>query len=84
MPGFTLGGRWFRVNADGSVTEVTPRGTPQSNGLTYFALVDYEAYSVGQPETVYVYQGAPIASPIAGASCWNSLTGAMLTVNVIN
>ena len=83
--GFNLGGTWYAVNADGTVTPVTPNGTPQSNGLTYYALVDYDAYSSGQAASMYVYHGGTgVVSPIAGASCWNSLTGSALSSNVIN
>ena len=84
VSGFNFDGRWFRVNGDGSVTVVTPNGTPRANGVTYYALVDYEAYSLGQPASMYVYTGTPIDNPIAGASCWNSLEGTALTGNVIN
>ncbi len=84
LQGFTLGGNWYAVNADGTVVAVVPNGNPNANGTTYYALVDYESYAAGNAQTMYVYLGTPIGSPIAGASCWNSLTGATLTANVIN
>ena len=84
--GFNLGGTLYAVNADGTVTPVTAAvGLPQPNGLTYYALVDYDAYSSGQAASMYVYHGGTgVVSPIAGASCWNSLEGTALTDNVIN
>ena len=84
--GFNLGGTWYAVNADGTVTAVTAVGVPQPNGRTYYALVDYDAYSSGQAASMYVYHGGTgVVSPIAGASCWNSLTGSALSPpNVIN
>jgi hypothetical protein len=85
---FQLNGLWYRYNvADGTAMAVTlstptPSGTPVG---PLYVLVDYAAYSAGTNPTMYVYPArTPVINPIAGASCWNSLTGASLTETVIN
>lgn len=91
VSGFELNGVYYQPNADGTVAEITnTNGTPTPiAGSNYLLLVDYSTYSSTYSSTssahLYVYPGqTPVSNPIAGASCWSSLTGVLLTTNVIN
>lgn len=77
---------WYRVHDNGTVSSVTPNGNPSATGGYFYLLVDYDAYiSNGSDPRMFVYRGDPIANPIAGTSCWNSIssTADELSSNVI-
>lgn len=87
VSGFEFNGAYYQPNADGTVVQITnTNGTPtQIAGSNYHLLVDYSTYSSTSSPHLYVYPGqAPVSNPIAGASCWSSLTGVLLTTNIIN
>lgn len=79
-------GTWYKV-VSGVASRVTlqsngnGQGTlPTSTGGFYYLLVNY---SSGQSFDA-VYVGQTIQNPIAGASCWNSLTGGTSATNPPN
>lgn len=76
---------WYLVNADGTATPATPSPEPTApSGEYYYALVDYAAYDAGASGGYYYpLVSAPLATPIAGESCWNSLNGTQLTSNIL-
>lgn len=76
---------WYQVNADGTATPSTPSPEPTTpSGEYYYALVDYAAYDAGAPGGYYYpVVSAPLATPIAGESCWNSLNGTQLGSNIL-
>lgn len=76
---------WYLVNPDGTATPATPSPEPTApSGEYYYALVDYAAYDAGLPDGFYYpVVSAPLATPIAGESCWNSLNGTQLTSNIL-
>lgn len=82
VTGFTLSNSWYKVD-QGVASVVSPNGAPQPiSGQFFYLLVDYVS-----PTQYKIYPASsPVVSPIAGASCWNSLTGAHLTnpPNVVN
>lgn len=84
--GFTFNSKWYIVqNGDAVEVELNGNGSYTATGSNYYALVDYSKYSPTANPTSYVYPSAtPVASPVAGASCWNSLLATSLTANVIN
>jgi hypothetical protein len=89
--GILLDDQYYRIDSDGSATPITPAGNGNSNtelvaNQYYYALVDYSTYSTTPNITAFVYPAkSPVASPIAGASCWNSLlVGSALDSNVVN
>lgn len=100
VPGFKLGSAYYEVllGIDGAPTGIAEgrnlaivNGNGKTNqetdpGKTYYLLVDYAKYSSASLNTpeVFVYPANVAASPIAGASCWNSLMGTHLNGNVIN
>ncbi|HSG23901.1 MAG TPA: hypothetical protein VLA64_13185 [Azonexus sp.] len=92
---FNLGGIWYQVNGN-TVSKVlgninTGQGaTSFSPKKYYYLLVDHTKYlnsTVTSPQS-FVYLGADqsVAAPIAGGSCWNSITpGAQVpTSNILN
>ena len=98
VPGFELDNKWYRVfvgngQNSGSVNDVTLRlklgTTPQDNGRFYYLLVDQTKHELfpGSPEN-FVFLGTidPNFAPIAGHTCWNSISTVSnnLTGNVIN
>lgn len=88
-PVFTLDGtHWYEVLATGAAQPYTLAAgvTPQVvTGKYYYVLVDYATYNSGAPISAYVYPDkSPVVNPIAGASCWNSLTGSSVGSSVIN
>ncbi|MBK9786346.1 MAG: hypothetical protein IPP59_20370 [Betaproteobacteria bacterium] len=88
---FTLGTDWYRVNINSSaVTKVinldsTYPAVDVQNRF-YYLLVDHDKYSESASPESFVYLGtAPVLDPVAGTSCWNSVTpGANLTSNILN
>ncbi len=88
---FTLGTDWYRVNNHSSaVTKVinldsTYPAVDVQNRF-YYLLVDHDKYSESASPESFVYLGtAPVLDPVAGTSCWNSVTpGANLTSNILN
>lgn len=79
-------GTWYKVDGAGKAYSINLQpgngNLPTPTGGYYYLLVNY---SSGQTfDSVYVGQQLP--NPIAGASCWNSLTGAQLTnpPNLVN
>lgn len=80
--GFKFNGSYYRVSSN-VATSVAVESSPapaQVVGQYVFALVDYQD---GAPATI-VLDPSGAVSPIAGASCWNSLTSSSLSSNVIN
>ena len=86
VSGFEFNGAYYQPNPDGTVAQITnTNGTPKQIEGNYLLLVDYSTYSSTSSPHLYVYPGqTPVSNPIAGASCWSSLTGVLLTTNVIN
>ena len=84
-PGFTYGGKWFRVVSDSSggnkAVLVSQNNTSLISNQYYYGLVHYD--STGKSGRLVLDQSTESVNPIAGASCWNSLTGASLTSNTI-
>lgn len=88
---FYLGTQLYRVLPDSTAQPASLSGdaTQTPAGLLY-VLVDYTAYKTDPiaPQHTYVYPASSstglVDNPIAGVSCWNSLTGANLTSNLIN
>ena len=86
---FTINNQWYRV--DGGIVENITESydsdfTPVDvSGKSYYLLVDHSDYP-GTGSQSYVYLGTDnqVASPIAGNSCWNSITGIPLNSNVLN
>lgn len=84
VEGFTYNGNWFRVVSDSgnnrAIQVVLDSGVPQKvTGQFYYGLVDYD----GTPGKLILDQNQTNLNPIAGASCWNSLTGSKLTSNIL-
>ncbi len=83
VPGFALNGTYYKVEDDVAI-EFVPNmngaNGPTSTGEFYYGLVDYNA---GSPVLVLDKTTENGINPIAGASCWNSLTGDQLTSNII-
>lgn len=100
VPGFKLGSAYYEVllgsnGAPTGIAESRDLAVVNGNGKTnqetdtgkfYYLLVDYAKYSSASLNTpeVFVYPANVAASPIAGASCWNSLMGTHLSGTVIN
>jgi len=84
--GFEFNNAYYQPNPDGTVAQITNwTGQPKQIAGNYHLLVDYSTYSSTSSPHLYVYPGqAPVSNPIAGASCWSSLTGVLLTTNIIN
>lgn len=80
---FTLGINWYLVDDSGGVTNVTAIRRTNYTPIDlanqfYFLLVDHTKYlnsTITSPQS-FVYLGADnsAAAPIAGSSCWNSIT----------
>jgi hypothetical protein len=78
---FLLDDIWYKVDGN-KVSKIT--GTLQQNSSNpssvstpqyYFLLVDQSKYySTTTDKSSYVYLGQAIATPVAGTSCWNSIT----------
>lgn len=83
--GFTYGGKWFRVLSSSTgvnkAVEVVPNKTTKKNGEFLYGLVHYD--NNAKMGKLVLDQGAETVNPVAGASCWNSLTGATLNSNTI-
>ena len=82
VDGFKFNGAYYFVT-DGVAEQVAVDANPapkQVANAYVYALVDYQQ---GAPATIVLDPGNAV-SPIAGASCWNSLTSSNLTTNVIN
>lgn len=86
----SLGSKWYQVSY-GTIEDVTSKFDNTYNpqvvaGKFYNLLVDHAKY-IDHPNSpeLYVYLGEPVAAPIAGNSCWNSITaGSVLTTNILN
>lgn len=67
---------WYRVNNDGTVSNITPNGNAVEQSEKFYLLVDYDSYIANKTNPImYVYKGGDgISSPIAGTSCWNSIS----------
>ena len=101
LKGFTLNGKWYRVYVgngvnSGRVEDITLTRNvnyspnPLENGEFYYLLVDHtdQQNQPGSPES-FVFLGTtdPNFAPIAGHTCWNSISTVgpkNLTGNVIN
>jgi len=88
---FTLGTDWYQVDhTTGMVTKVTNLDSTYPavdvQNRFYYLLVDHDKYSESASPESFVYLGtAPVLDPVAGTSCWNSVTpGANLTSNILN
>ena len=72
--GFELNGTLYYGNGaqvTGTVTDLTT-----VNGQYYYLLLDYDAYKNGSSVIASAYPADnSISNPIAGGSCWASLTG---------
>ncbi|MGL1832473.1 hypothetical protein ACKVEX_02585 [Rhodocyclaceae bacterium SMB388] len=83
VPGFLFNGTYYKVENDAAtVFEPNQSGgnAPTATDEFYYALVDYQD-GVG---FLTLDKNDGNVNPIAGVSCWNSLTGAQLQDNVIN
>ncbi|HRP97637.1 MAG TPA: hypothetical protein PL143_15450 [Rhodocyclaceae bacterium] len=76
--------RWFKVDGDEAIEvtgELHTAHAPQEvAGEYYYGLIDYQN---GYGELLLTQDDQDVM-PIAGCSCWNSLTGSTLTTNVID
>lgn len=76
--------RWFKVDGDEAIEvtgELHPAHAPQEvAGEYYYGLIDYQN-GFGE---LMLTQNDQNVMPIAGCSCWNSLTGSTLTTNVVD
>lgn len=76
--------RWFRIEGDQAIEvtyDIHKQHLPEEvAGEYYYGLVDYQN-GIGE---LLLNQDDPGIMPIAGCSCWNSLTGSTLTSNVID
>lgn len=85
VTGFKFNGAYYQVTS-GVAQQVAVKLTPSSQapvqvaGQYVYALVDYQQSA---PATIVLDPNKAV-SPIAGASCWNSLTSSNLSSNVIN
>lgn len=85
-PGFNYNNRWFRVinsttGGNKAVEVFSPANTTIVSNEFFYGLVHYD--SNAKLSNLVLDQGAETVNPVAGASCWNSLTGASLTSNSI-
>lgn len=92
---FTLGGNWYRVATNGTVTNVTATFLQDKGpvtGLFYYLLVDHSKYlnsTITSPQS-FVFLGTDqnVTAPVAGSSCWNSITpppgNQVPTSNILN
>lgn len=80
---FTLGSDWYLVDGSGVVSNVTAirRTNYTPVDLTnqfYFLLVDHAKYltsTITSPQSFVILDSSNIGiAPVAGASCWNSVT----------
>ncbi len=92
---FTLAGNWYRVAANGTVTNVTATFLQDKGDVTgsfYYLLVDHTKYlnsPITSPQSfVYLGTDQSVTAPIAGSSCWNSITPSpgnqVPTSNILN
>ncbi len=74
--GFVLNNNYYSV-ASGVATLVTGNiSNVAQTGQHYYLLVDYDAYKSGSSVIASAYPAdSSITNPIAGGSCWASLTG---------
>jgi len=83
--GFNYAGKWFRVisstTGGNKAVEVLPVNTTIVSNEFFYGLVHYD--SNAKMGKLVLDQTAETVNPIAGASCWNSLTGATLNSNTI-
>ncbi len=92
---FNLGGTWYQVI--GNTVSKVPGNINTGQGATsfnpkqyYYLLVDHTKYlnSTTTSPQLFVYLGSEqlVAAPIAGGSCWNSITpgGQVPTTNILN
>lgn len=91
VTGFTLNNLWYSVNlSNGAVNQVTPLGNGNAPtvlaGQFCYLIVDYDKYSSSASPETYIFLGTDTPSaPIAGSSCWNSLSGTTASAdNLIN
>lgn len=92
---FKLGGIWYQVIGN-TVSNIPGNVPPGQNGTSfnpkryYYLLVDHTKYlnsTTTSPQS-FVYLGSTqlVTAPIAGGSCWNSITpgGQVPTSNILN
>ncbi len=74
--------KWYSVALSGAVALVTPPTNGANaptliSGSFCYLMVDYDKYyngtSLGPQD--FIYLGSALVAPIAGSSCWNSLSG---------
>ncbi len=75
--GFQYNGQWYKVESDVAMLI----GTPDEATLTGNSIYGLADYNGGNPVVLLDKNSA--VSPIAGASCWNSLTGSNHASNVL-
>jgi len=92
---FKLGGNWYQVNGN-TVSPIPGNVPPGQSGTSfdtkkyYYLLVDHTKYlnSPVNSEQLFVYLGTDnsVNAPVAGGSCWNSITpGAQVpSSNILN
>ena len=87
VSGFSYNAAWYEVTLDGVAREISPlemmSGDDNQPVLVekqhYYLLVDYGHNTVHRAYP----EATSVEDPIAGHSCWNSLTGASLTANFL-
>lgn len=79
--GFSLNSQWYSVtgvnNAIMSITLDTNQAPELQAGQYYFLLVDHSKYQnlPNSPQSfVFLGSANQVTSPVAGSSCWNSVT----------